>query len=77
MLSGNIESVGDFYKALGIGALSGAAGFGAGQFIAGGLATATTFTGAVANGALVGGVGGSLLVVQAMLGQMEPTSQEV
>lgn len=56
--SGNINSAGDFFLSMGIGALSGAAGYGAGQLVAGALGTATSFGGAVANGALVGASGG-------------------
>ena len=56
--SGKINSAGDFFLSMGIGALSGAAGYGAGQLVAGALGTATSFGGAVANGALVGASGG-------------------
>ncbi len=56
--SGNINSSGDFFKAMGIGALTGAAGYGAGQLVAGAVGTATTFGGAVLNGAAVGSAAG-------------------
>ncbi len=56
--SGNINSAGDFFLSMGIGALAGAAGGFAGQAVAGALGTATSFGGAVANGALVGASGG-------------------
>jgi RHS repeat-associated protein len=56
--SGNINSTGDFFLAMGIGALSGAAGYGAGALVGGALSTATTFGGAVLNGAAVGAAGG-------------------
>ncbi len=57
-VSGNINSVGDFFIAAGIGALAGAAGSIAGQAVAGALGTATSFGGAVANGAIVGASAG-------------------
>lgn len=57
-MSGNINSAGDFFMAMGIGALSGAAGSFAGQAVAGALGTATTLGGSIANGFLVGASGG-------------------
>ncbi|MDD3742644.1 MAG: SpvB/TcaC N-terminal domain-containing protein [Lentimicrobiaceae bacterium] len=56
--SGNINSFGDFALAMGIGALSGAAGYVAGALVGGAISTATTFGGAVLNGAAVGAAGG-------------------
>ena len=46
--TGNIDNFGDFALSMGIGALSGAAGLGAGQLV----------SGALANGAITGAVGG-------------------
>ena len=51
--TGNVNNFGDFIKSMAVGALSGAAGFGAGQFVAGAVGT-IGFTG----GALTGGFGG-------------------
>lgn len=52
------DNVGDFLLTGGIGALSGLAGAGAGQLIAGALGTATTLGGSVLNGAITGAAGG-------------------
>ena len=57
-LTGHINSFGDALKAFGIGALSGLAGFGAGQAVTGALSTATTLGGAIANGAAIGAASG-------------------
>ena len=56
--TGNLQSGEDFFLSMGIGALSGAAGYGAGAFVGGALSTATTFGGAVTNGAITGAAGG-------------------
>jgi RHS repeat-associated protein len=56
--TGNLHSMGDFFLAVGIGGLSGATGYGAGALVGGALSTATTFGGAVINGATVGAAGG-------------------
>ena len=55
--SGNINSSGDFFKAMGIGALAGAAGYGAGQLVAGAVGT-IGFTGGALTGAAGGFAGG-------------------
>lgn len=57
-MSGNINSVGNFFGAMGVGALSGAAGSFAGQAVAGALGTATTLGGSMANGFVAGASGG-------------------
>ncbi len=57
-LSGNINSGGDLFLALGVGALSAAAGYGAGLLVSGALSTATTFGGAMLNGAITGAASG-------------------
>lgn len=51
--SGNINSAGDFFLSMGIGALSGAAGYGAGQLVAGAVGTI-----GFAGGAMTGAAGG-------------------
>jgi hypothetical protein len=56
--TGNVNNVGDFFLAAGIGAVSGTAGAGVGALVSGALSTATTFGGAVLNGAAVGAAGG-------------------
>jgi hypothetical protein len=53
-ISGNINSTGDFWKAMGIGALAGAAGYGAGSLVSG----AIQF-GGFAGGSLIGAAGGA------------------
>jgi|GEM_PF-3355061 len=50
---GKVNSVGDFFKSMGVGALAGAAGFGAGQLVAGAVGTI-----GFAGGALTGAGGG-------------------
>ncbi|MCT4599039.1 MAG: FG-GAP-like repeat-containing protein [Vallitalea sp.] len=57
-VEGNINSFGDFALYAGIGAISGVAGFGAGKLVLGSLGIASSFGGAVANGATAGFVGG-------------------
>ena len=57
-MSGNVDNVGSFLGAMGIGALSGAAGSFAGQAVAGALGTATTLGGSMANGFIAGASGG-------------------
>ena len=57
-MSGNINSSGDFFKAMGVGALSGVAGGIAGQAVSSALGTATSFWSAVGQGALTGSAGG-------------------
>lgn len=52
-ISGNINNLGDFAKAFGVGVLAGIAGFGVGQLVAGAVGT-VGFVG----GALTGGSGG-------------------
>lgn len=56
--TGNINNFGDFALSMGIGALSGAAGLGAGQLVSGALGTASSLGGAIANGAITGAAGG-------------------
>ncbi len=56
--SGNVNNMGDFFTAIGIGALSGAAGGIAGNAVAGALGATTSVGGAIANGTLVGASGG-------------------
>jgi len=58
LISGNVNSMGDFALSIGIGAASGAAGAGVGALVGGALSTATTFGGAVLNGAAVGAASG-------------------
>lgn len=53
--AGNINSFGDFFKAAGVGALAGAGGAFAGQFVASGLTV-----GGFAGGAIVGAAGGAV-----------------
>ena len=55
---GNLTSTGRFFGAFAVGAHSGAAGYGAGQLVAGALSTAITLGGAVLNGAATGAAGG-------------------
>jgi hypothetical protein len=50
--------MGSFWKAMGIGALAGAAGYGAGSLVSGVLGTTTTLGGSILNGAAVGAGGG-------------------
>lgn len=58
--SGNLHGgVGDFFKAAGIGALSGAAGAGASQLVSGMFGGATTLGGAMMQGSIIGGAGGA------------------
>jgi RHS repeat-associated protein len=57
-MAGNVNSTGDFWKAMGIGALSGLAGYGAGSLVSGALGTATTLGGSILNGATVGAAAG-------------------
>jgi RHS repeat-associated protein len=52
--SGNLEGVGSFWKAMGIGALSGAAGYGAGSLVSGAIQV-----GGFAGGSLIGATGGA------------------
>jgi len=52
-MAGNINSAGDFFKSLGVGALAGAAGYGAGALISSGITSVGAIGGAV-NGALGG-----------------------
>lgn len=59
LLSGNVNSAGDFFLSAGIGALSGLAGGVAGQAAAGAVGIAGTTGGAIANGAIVGAASGS------------------
>ena len=56
--TGNLQSGGDFFKALAVGGLSGAAGGFVGHAVAGAVGTATTLGGSVLNGAVVGASGG-------------------
>jgi hypothetical protein len=57
-MAGNVSSVGDAFMAFGIGGLSGLAGAGIGQAVAGAFSTATTLGGAIGQGALIGASGG-------------------
>jgi hypothetical protein len=57
-MSGNINNTGDFFKAMGIGAIAGAAGYGVGNFVNGALGTATTLGGSILNGSVTGIAGG-------------------
>ena len=57
-VAGNIDNFGDLALSMGIGALSGAAGFGAGQLVSGALGASSTLGGSVINGALTGAAGG-------------------
>ena len=59
--TGNLHGgVGDFFKAAGVGALSGAAGAGASQLVSGMFGAATTLGGAMMQGSIIGGAGGSV-----------------
>jgi RHS repeat-associated protein len=53
-LSGNLDGIGSFWKAMGIGALSGAIGYGAGALVSGAIQI-----GGVAGGSLIGAAGGA------------------
>jgi RHS repeat-associated protein len=56
--SRNLGGQASFWKAMGIGALSGVAGYGAGSLVSGALSTATTLGGSIANGVAVGAASG-------------------
>lgn len=56
--TGNIDNLGDFGLAMGIGALSGAAGFGAGQLASGVFGASSTLGGSILNGTITGATGG-------------------
>ena len=57
-VAGNLDNFGDLALSLGIGALAGAAGVGAGQLVSGALGASSTLGGSVINGALTGAAGG-------------------
>ena len=57
-VTGNIQSGGDYYKAIAIGGLSGAAGGLVGQAVAGAIGMSTTLGGSVFNGCITGASGG-------------------
>jgi len=56
--SGHLGGQGSYWESMGIGALSGAAGAGAGSLVSGALGTATTLGGSILNGSAVGAAGG-------------------
>jgi len=56
--SGHLGGMGSFWKSMGIGALSGAVGYGAGTLANGALGTATTLGSSIFNGATIGASGG-------------------
>jgi len=55
---GNINTVGDLFGSMAIGAASGAAGYGAGAFVGGLIGTGSSLGGAIASGAISGSAGG-------------------
>lgn len=56
--TGNINNFGDFALSMGIGALSGAAGWGAGQLVSGALGASATLGGSILNGTISGAASG-------------------